>query len=53
MEYQYGQITEEINAKPSTVQDILIKELAKQEVAIIVPTETFEQNVNRKIECKE
>ncbi len=25
----------------------------KQEVDIIVPTETFEQNVNRKIECKE
>lgn len=53
MEYQYGQITEETNAKPSTVQDILIKELAKQEADIIVPTETFEQNVNRKIECKE
>ena len=53
MEYQYGQMTEEINAKPSTVQDILIKELAKQEAGIIVPTETFEQNVNRKIECKE
>ena len=30
-----------------------VKELAKQEVDIIVPTETFEQNVNRKIECKE
>ena len=53
MEYQYGQITEETNAKSSTVQDILIKELAKQETDIIVPTETFEQNVNRKIECKE
>lgn len=53
MEYQYGQITEETNAKSSTVQDILIKELAKQEADIIVPTETFEQNVNRKIECKE
>ena len=53
MEYQYSQITEEINVKPSTVQDILIKELAKQEAGIIVPTETFEQNVNRKIECKE
>ena len=53
MEYQYSQITEETNAKSSTVQDILIKELAKQEADIIVPTETFEQNVNRKIECKE
>lgn len=53
IEYQYGQMTEETNAKPSTVQDILIKELAKQEADIIVPTETFEQNVNRKIECKE
>ena len=53
MEYQYGQITEETNTKSSTVQDILIKELAKQEADIIVPTETFEQNVNRKIECKE
>lgn len=53
MEYQYGQMTEETNAKSSTVQDILIKELAKQEADIIVPTETFEQNVNRKIECKE
>lgn len=53
MEYQYSQITEEINAKPSTVQDILIKELAKQEADIIVPTETFQKNVNRKIECKE
>ena len=30
-----------------------IKTEVKQEVAIIVPTETFEQNVNRKIECKE
>ena len=53
MEYQYSQITEETNAKSSTVQDILIKELAKQEADIIVPTEIFEQNVNRKIECKE
>ena len=80
MEYQYGQITEEINAKPSTVQDIVQAELDKVrekmlaehrngstykypeieleenykvEADIIVPTETFEQNVNRKIECKE
>ena len=80
MEYQYGQMTEEINAKPSTVQDILINELTKArekmlaehrngftykypeieleesykvEADIIVPTETFEQNANRKIECKE
>ena len=30
-----------------------IKTDVKQEVAIIVPTETFERNVNRKIECKE
>lgn len=29
------------------------KDKAKQETDIIVPTETFEQNVNRKIECKE
>ena len=29
------------------------KESTKQEVAIIVPTETFQKNVNRKIECKE
>lgn len=80
MEYQYGQMTEEINAKPSTVQDIIQAELDKVrekmlvehrngftykypeieleenykvEADIIVPTETFEQNVNRKIECKE
>ena len=80
MEYQYGQMTEEINAKPSTVQDIVQAELDKVrekmlaehrnglaykypeieleenykvEADIIVPTETFEQNVNRKIECKE
>ena len=72
--------TEEINAKPSTVQDIIQAELDKVrekmlaehrngftykypeieleenykvEADIIVPTETFEQNVNRKIECKE
>ena len=30
-----------------------IKDTTKQEIDIIVPTETFEQNVNRKIECKE
>ena len=30
-----------------------VKDKAKQEADIIVPTETFEQNVNRKIECKE
>ena len=80
MEYQYGQMTEETNAKPSTVQDIIQAELDKVrekmlaehrngftykypeieleenykvEADIIVPTETFEQNVNRKIECKE
>ena len=80
MEYQYGQMTEETNAKPSTVQDIIQAELNKVrekmlaehrngltykypeieleenykvEADIIVPTETFEQNVNRKIECKE
>ena len=80
MEYQYGQMTEEINAKPSTVQDIIQAELDKVrekmlaehrngftykypeieleenykvEADIIVPTETFEQNVNKKIECKE
>ncbi len=29
MEYQYGQMTEEINAKPSTVQDIVQAELDK------------------------
>ena len=29
------------------------KDNYKQETGIIVPTETFEQNVNRKIECKE
>ena len=80
MEYQYGQMTEEINAKPSTVQDIIQAELDKVrekmlaehingftykypeieleenykvEADIIVPTETFQKNVNRKIECKE
>lgn len=30
-----------------------IKTEVKQEIAIIVPTETFQKNVNRKIECKE
>ena len=50
----YGKDIERLsNAKPSTVQDILIKELAKLETDIIAPTETFEKNVNRKIECKE
>lgn len=34
-------------------QKIVKKESTKQEADIIVPTETFEQNVNRKIECKE
>lgn len=29
------------------------KDKAKQEADIIVPTETFQKNVNRKIECKE
>ena len=80
MEYQYSQITEETNAKPSTVQDIIQAELDKVrekmlaehrngftyeypeieleenykvEADIIVPTETFQKNVNRKIECKE
>jgi galactitol-specific phosphotransferase system IIB component len=55
MEYQYDQVTDETNTKSSTVQDILITELgkAKQEADIIVPSNTFKENVNRKIECKE
>ena len=41
------------NANILTESKDSIKTEVKQEVAIIVPTETFEQNVNRKIECKE
>jgi hypothetical protein len=39
MEYQYDQIIDEVNAKPSTVQDILVTELvkAKPEADIITP----------------
>jgi len=47
MEYQYHQITDEVNAKPSTVQDILVTELvkAKQEADIISSSKEAEMAI--------
>ena len=49
-------ITKELDRTDANIIDSSkdsIKTEVKQEVAIIVPTETFQKNVNRKIECKE
>lgn len=45
-------IMKELNKTDANIIDSS-KDKAKQETDIIVPTETFQKNVNRKIECKE
>ena len=46
-------LAEHINGFTYKYPEIELEENYKLEADIIVPTETFEQNVNRKIECKE
>lgn len=51
---EFTELIKTIEYSPELMEELgWSKDKAKQEADIIVPTETFEQNVNRKIECKE
>ena len=51
---EFTKLIKTIEYSPELMEELgWSKESTKQETGIIVPTEAFKQNVNRKIECKE
>ena len=51
---EFTELIKTIEYSPELMEELgWSKESTKQEADIIVPTETFQKNVNRKIECKE
>ena len=51
---EFTELIKTIEYSPELMEELgWSKESTKQETDIIVPTETFQKNVNRKIECKE
>ena len=51
---EFAELIKTIEYSPELMEELgWSKESTKQETDIIAPTETFQKNVNRKIECKE